>query len=138
MTRYRKFYESAAGSWSQIIDAATKMNQQLVQQHIEIERLLAALVRIGILNASGKHPDPEIDQAIRDAAVDRTPGDDMMCNACGFYCCAYDGFDGCGCDHCPEPRCWSDDPDEYDGDDDDGFICVPICRPAPVTSTHKD
>lgn len=28
-----------------------------------------------------------------------------MCNACGFFCCAYDGFSGCGCDHCPEPAC---------------------------------
>ena len=21
-----------------------------------------------------------------------------MCNACGFGCCAFDSFDGCGCD----------------------------------------
>ena len=27
-----------------------------------------------------------------------------MCNACGFYCCASDSFDGCGCD-CPETDC---------------------------------
>lgn len=27
-----------------------------------------------------------------------------MCNACGFYCCASDEFDGCGCD-CPEAIC---------------------------------
>jgi hypothetical protein len=27
-----------------------------------------------------------------------------MCNACGFYCCGYDVFDGCGCD-CPELSC---------------------------------
>jgi hypothetical protein len=27
-----------------------------------------------------------------------------MCNACGFYCCATDSFDGCGCD-CPEADC---------------------------------
>lgn len=39
-----------------------------------------------------------------------------MCNACGFQCCAYDGFSGCGCDHCDEPECWSD---EIDDDDDD-------------------
>lgn len=30
-----------------------------------------------------------------------------MCNACGFQCCAYDGFSGCGCDHCDNPECWS-------------------------------
>lgn len=42
-----------------------------------------------------------------------------MCNACGFYCCAYDGFSGCGCDHCDEPDCWSDDDDnDFDYDDD--------------------
>ena len=27
-----------------------------------------------------------------------------MCNACGFYCCASDSFEGCGCD-CPETDC---------------------------------
>lgn len=30
-----------------------------------------------------------------------------MCNACGFGCCAWDGFDGCGCDSCSEPKCWT-------------------------------
>ena len=30
-----------------------------------------------------------------------------MCNACGFSCCALDTFDGCGCDHCDNPECWS-------------------------------
>lgn len=39
-----------------------------------------------------------------------------MCNACGFHCCAYDGMSGCGCDHCDNPACWSDD---EDGDEDD-------------------
>lgn len=29
-----------------------------------------------------------------------------MCNACGFYCCASDQFEGCGCDHCEESACW--------------------------------
>ena len=29
-----------------------------------------------------------------------------MCNACGFACCAWDGFGGCGCDHCSNPECW--------------------------------
>lgn len=29
-----------------------------------------------------------------------------MCNACGFSCCAHDGFDGCGCD-CDEWMCRS-------------------------------
>jgi len=41
-----------------------------------------------------------------------------MCNACGFYCCAYDGFSRCGCEHCPEPACWDEDEDDY-GDDGD-------------------
>lgn len=48
-----------------------------------------------------------------------------MCNACGFACCAWDGFSGCGCDGCSCPECWSeeddlDDPDydDYDLDDD--------------------
>lgn len=40
-----------------------------------------------------------------------------MCNACGFYCCAWDGFGKCGCEHCPEPACWDDEEDET-GDDD--------------------
>ncbi len=46
-----------------------------------------------------------------------------MCNACGFYCCAYDGFSGCGCEHC-----WCDDCQSDDGCDDDGdeFICEPV------------
>jgi len=30
-----------------------------------------------------------------------------MCNACGFLCCAYDGFRGCGCDDCEEDECWT-------------------------------
>lgn len=30
-----------------------------------------------------------------------------MCNACGFACCAYDGFNNCGCDDCHEPACWT-------------------------------
>lgn len=51
-----------------------------------------------------------------------------MCNACGFYCCASDEFEACGCDHCPNSKCWSDDPDEFDGDDD-GFICEAVGRP---------
>lgn len=42
-----------------------------------------------------------------------------MCNACGFFCCAYDGFSGCGCDHCPCPDCWEEDDDfTCDSDDD--------------------
>lgn len=52
-----------------------------------------------------------------------------MCNACGMMCCAYDGFSGCGCEHCDNPKCWSDD----DGDDtldldgdDEVFFCHPI------------
>lgn len=30
-----------------------------------------------------------------------------MCNACGFQCCAWDGFEGCGCDDCENPKCHS-------------------------------
>jgi hypothetical protein len=37
-----------------------------------------------------------------------------MCNACGMYCCAYDGFSGCGCEGCPNPACWPDFDDEDD------------------------
>lgn len=47
-----------------------------------------------------------------------------MCNACGFQCCAYDAFSGCGCDSCDEPDCWSDDElegDELEDGDDDAF-----------------
>lgn len=29
-----------------------------------------------------------------------------MCNACGFQCCAFDGFAGCGCEDCENPACW--------------------------------
>lgn len=45
-----------------------------------------------------------------------------MCNACGFHCCAYDGFSGCGCDDCWCEDCWSDE--DEDGDED--FICEPV------------
>lgn len=40
-----------------------------------------------------------------------------MCNACGFLCCAHDAFEGCGCDHCSCPDCWSHE-DDYDADDE--------------------
>jgi len=29
-----------------------------------------------------------------------------MCNACGFGCCAWDGFSNCGCEDCDCPDCW--------------------------------
>lgn len=29
----------------------------------------------------------------------------IMCNACGFQCCASDLFEGCGCEDCPNPAC---------------------------------
>jgi hypothetical protein len=29
-----------------------------------------------------------------------------MCNACGYYCCASDEFDHCGCEYCYNPACW--------------------------------
>lgn len=45
-----------------------------------------------------------------------------MCNACGFYCCALDTFDQCGCDTCPNLDCH--DPETSDlfwepGEDED-------------------
>jgi hypothetical protein len=30
-----------------------------------------------------------------------------VCNACGYGCCASDEFEGCGCDSCDEPDCWT-------------------------------
>ena len=52
-----------------------------------------------------------------------------MCNACGFVCCAWDGFDGCGCDGCDEPDCWSPDAEDDFGDlEFDLARCCP--RPA--------
>lgn len=43
-----------------------------------------------------------------------------MCNACGFRCCAWDGFARCGCDDCECPKCWSEEAYE------DEFACDPI------------
>jgi hypothetical protein len=43
-----------------------------------------------------------------------------MCNACGFQCCAWDGFSGCGCDFCAEPLCWDPDDDGFDVVDENG------------------
>jgi len=40
-----------------------------------------------------------------------------MCNACGFLCCGYDAFSGCGCDSCDEPDCWPEDEIEDGGED---------------------
>ena len=45
-----------------------------------------------------------------------------MCNACGFLCCAWDGFEKCGCEHCPEPECWDDDEEDDDFDFDQDWI----------------
>lgn len=42
-----------------------------------------------------------------------------MCNACGFFCCGSDEFDGCGCDQCPCSDCWPDDDEFYCDSDDD-------------------
>lgn len=75
-----------------------------------------------------------------------------MCNACGFLCCGYDGFSGCGCDHCTCSECWSDDweDESFDQDEDDFyhdegrqglFVCVEVSTPsaavthAPATGT---
>ncbi len=46
-----------------------------------------------------------------------------MCNACGFLCCGWDLFSGCGCDGCDEPDCWDQDAEEWD--DEPSF---PDCR----------
>jgi len=53
-----------------------------------------------------------------------------MCNACGFHCCGSDQFTGCGCDHCDEPDCWSDDDfdDDYMDLEDDYEIEACACR----------
>lgn len=46
-----------------------------------------------------------------------------MCNACGFLCCAYDGFSRCGCDDCECVECWSKEAfDNEFGDDDDDCV----------------
>jgi len=50
-----------------------------------------------------------------------------MCNACGNLCCGSDMFEGCGCDGCEEPECWSDDW-ATDGDDDDYGYDFCACR----------
>ena len=57
-----------------------------------------------------------------------------MCNACGFYCCAWDGFEKCGCDDCPNPACWDDEEDEF-GEDDTGESEE---QPAIAADTGKD
>lgn len=54
-----------------------------------------------------------------------------MCNACGFGCCAWDGFDGCGCEDCPNPECWSEDyVNEMTGQSDDPGLgdCCDVCN----------
>lgn len=52
-----------------------------------------------------------------------------MCNACGFYCCAYDGFSGCGCEHCSNPECWPDEDDD-DGDYEPLDCACGYCGPS--------
>lgn len=44
-----------------------------------------------------------------------------MCNACGFYCCASDEFDGCGCEGCYKIACLpaEDEGNDEDNDEDD-------------------
>ncbi len=59
-----------------------------------------------------------------------------MCNACGFHCCAYDGFSGCGCEWCPNAACHDDD--EFDdGDGDAGFICEAIDSADPAIRLQR-
>ena len=47
-----------------------------------------------------------------------------MCNACGFYCCGSDEFEGCGCDQCPCSACWPE-VDEEEAEDGDCGCCPP-------------
>lgn len=44
-----------------------------------------------------------------------------MCNACGFFCCGYDGFARCGCDDCHCPECWDEDDNDFTCDSDDDW-----------------
>lgn len=52
----------------EIIEGGMKLHALYVETYAENERLRAKLVSIGILNASGPHPDPEIDKVIREVA----------------------------------------------------------------------
>jgi hypothetical protein len=61
-----------------------------------------------------------------------------MCNACGFFCCAYDGFSGCGCDHCPCAACRDDDDEDYEDYEDDGFYCDEVEPPAPDRKDEQE
>lgn len=46
-----------------------------------------------------------------------------MCNACGFHCCAWDGFEKCGCEDCWCEDCWDDEDEElYDDDFGDSTV----------------
>lgn len=60
--------EEAADAEEYGADLAAKCLREAAD---EIERLLAALVSIGILNASGGRPDPEIDKIVREVAGDK-------------------------------------------------------------------
>ncbi len=70
-----------------------------------------------------------------------------MCNACGFQCCAWDGFSGCGCEHCDCPDCWEycetcDEPidmcccDDDDFEDYDEHVCSTHDSSGNETESH--
>ena len=64
-----------------------------------------------------------------------------MCNACGFMCCAYDAFEGCGCEHCDNPACWSEDVFDDEPDDiDDGSweLTAPDANAVSEPATSQD
>lgn len=45
-----------------------------------------------------------------------------MCQACNMRCCAYDGFEGCGCASCiPACSFELDDDPFFGGDEDEQF-----------------
>ena len=57
-----------------------------------------------------------------------------MCNACGNMCCGSDKFGSCGCDGCDEQDCWSDEPEDDDGewdvrDDEWRIEAMDCCAP---------
>lgn len=62
-----------------------------------------------------------------------------MCNACGFLCCAYDGFSGCGCEDCPCPECWPDEDEDYDDYSfGPGFYCEEVEPEKPADHRNGD
>ncbi|MCA1831188.1 MAG: hypothetical protein LC750_00310 [Actinobacteria bacterium] len=66
------WHEMIAGRDAEIVRLREALKGAAVVTNIaktEVERAQAAIVSIGILNASGAHPDPEIDKVIREYAA---------------------------------------------------------------------